>query len=173
MRWPLVVLAVPSLLLGVTGLRTAWMPTWIDNGSALRSENDPFTREPFHLGIGTILGSLALAGAGAALAWFLWRRDPGADPARALGRARPAFARGFFVDDVYDAVLVRPTRVLARGVRSGDYDVVDAYVRGSGVGARLLGSALRLSQTGNVQTYLTGLLAGVVVLALAGAVAFA
>jgi NADH-quinone oxidoreductase subunit L len=58
-------------------------------------------------------------------------------------------------------------------VWAGDRDVVDAYVRGSGTGARLLGSALRLSQTGNVQTYLTGLLAGVVLLAVAGAVALA
>jgi NADH-quinone oxidoreductase subunit L len=122
MRWPLVVLAVPALVLGVAGLRSSWMPLWLDNRGVLDSPaidtgQDPFSRDPFHLGVATILGSLALVGAGAALAWFLWRRDPGADPARALGRARPAFARGFFLDDVYDAVLVRPDAVARpRGV---------------------------------------------------------
>ena len=91
-----------------------------------------------------------------------------ADPAAVLGAAAPVLARAFYVDELYDAAFVRPTRALARWVRVGDRDVVDAWVRGSGTGSRWLGAALRLTQTGNVQTYLTVLLAGAV-LAVVGA----
>ena len=176
MRWPLVVLAVPSVLLGFLGVRSAWLPSWIDNrgpvnASAIEGAPDPFAAEPFDFGVGTILASCALVGVGAALAWFGWRRDPAADPARALGRARPVLQSGFGVDSFYDRLAVRPVHALARVVRRADHDVVDAYVRGASVGARLLGGGLRITQTGNLQTYLTGLLVGVVILAVAGAVA--
>jgi NADH-quinone oxidoreductase subunit L len=48
-----------------------------------------------------------------------------------------------------------------------DRDVVDAYVRGSGATARAAGGALRRVQNGNAQWYLTGALAGALVVAVA------
>ncbi len=47
---------------------------------------------------------------------------------------------------------------------------MDTYVRGAGSGTRLLGGLVRRAQTGNVQSYLSALLAGAVVLAIATAV---
>ena len=49
-------------------------------------------------------------------------------------------------------------------VRFLDREVVETYVRGAGGLPRLLGAAVRRAQTGNVQTYLSALLAGTVVL---------
>jgi NADH-quinone oxidoreductase subunit L len=43
--------------------------------------------------------------------------------------------------------------------------VIGGAVSGSGSGANRLAGLLRRTQTGNVQTYLTGLLAGVVIIA--------
>ena len=55
-------------------------------------------------------------------------------------------------------------------VRFLDRDVVETYVRGAAGTPKLLGAAVRRAQTGNVQTYLSALLAGAVVLAVLVAV---
>ncbi|UUY49276.1 NADH-quinone oxidoreductase subunit L [Streptomyces yangpuensis] len=96
---------------------------------------------------------------------------PAADPGRALlGPLHRHAADGFHLDAVYDRLFVRPVRAAARLVGFLDREVVDTYVRGAGSGTRLLGGLVRRAQTGNVQSYLSALLAGAVVLAIATAV---
>ncbi|MGK5733116.1 NADH-quinone oxidoreductase subunit 5 family protein [Streptomyces sp. URMC 124] len=93
--------------------------------------------------------------------------DP-TDPGRALlGPLHRHAASGFHLDAVYAALFVRPTRAAARLARFLDREVVETYVRGAGTAPRLLGAAVRRAQTGNVQTYLSALLAGAVVLTVA------
>ncbi|MFE2107101.1 NADH-quinone oxidoreductase subunit L [Kitasatospora sp. NPDC059463] len=173
MRWPLWVLAVPTIGFGVAGLRSDWLPALLDGGSLRPSA------------VTAVIGT-GLAVVGALLAYGAWRsataRVPGqvgapadgtvvADPGRALlgplfGPAR----HGFGVDRLYAALFVRPVEAAARLVRFLDREVVETYVRGAGAGAGLLGRAVRLAQTGNAQTYLSALLAGVVLLAVLVAV---
>ncbi|MGW0669078.1 NADH-quinone oxidoreductase subunit 5 family protein [Streptomyces sp. NPDC002746] len=96
--------------------------------------------------------------------------DP-ADPGRLLlGPLHRHAATGFHLDAVYAALFVRPVQAAASLVRFLDREVVDTYVRGSATGARWLGTAVRRAQTGNVQTYLSALLAGSLVLAVAAVV---
>ncbi|MFJ7587143.1 NADH-quinone oxidoreductase subunit L [Streptomyces sp. NPDC097617] len=96
---------------------------------------------------------------------------PAADPGKALlGPLHRHAADGFHLDAVYDRLFVRPVRAAASLVRFLDREVVDTYVRGAGTGTQLLGSLVRRAQTGNVQSYLSALLAGAVVLAIATAV---
>ncbi|MGZ9932713.1 NADH-quinone oxidoreductase subunit 5 family protein [Streptomyces sp. NC-S4] len=96
---------------------------------------------------------------------------PAADPGKAfLGPLHRHAAVGFHLDAVYDRLFVRPVRAAASLVRFLDREVVDTYVRGAGTGTQLLGSLVRRAQTGNVQSYLSALLAGAVVLAIATAV---
>ncbi|WP_217549048.1 NADH-quinone oxidoreductase subunit L [Streptomyces sp. GbtcB6] len=93
--------------------------------------------------------------------------DP-ADPGRLLlGPLYRHAAEGFHLDAVYDALFVRPVLAAASLVQFLDREVVDTYVRGAGALPRLLGAAVRRAQTGNVQTYVSALLAGTVVLAVA------
>ncbi|MCC3770733.1 NADH-quinone oxidoreductase subunit L [Streptomyces sp. UNOC14_S4] len=93
--------------------------------------------------------------------------DP-ADPSRLLlGPLHRHAVAGFHLDAVYTALFVRPVRAAAGLVRFLDREVVDTYVRGAGTAPGLLGAAVRRAQTGNVQTYLSALLAGSVVLAVA------
>ncbi|MFE7563882.1 NADH-quinone oxidoreductase subunit L [Kitasatospora sp. NPDC057500] len=173
MRWPLWVLAVPTMGFGIAGLRSDWLPALLDGGSLRPSA------------VTAVIGT-GLAVVGALLAYGAWRsatvRVPGqagapaaeaavADPGRALlgplfGPAR----HGFGVDRLYSALFVRPVEAAARLVRFLDREVVETYVRGAGAGAGLLGRAVRLAQTGNAQTYLSALLAGVVLLAVLVAV---
>ncbi|MFJ5718783.1 NADH-quinone oxidoreductase subunit L [Streptomyces sp. NPDC093149] len=96
--------------------------------------------------------------------------DP-ADPGRLLlGPLHRHAAAGFHLDAVYTTLFVRPVRAAASLVSFLDREVIDTYVRGSGTGARWLGTAVRRAQTGNVQTYLSALLAGSLVLAVAAVV---
>ncbi|MFF1419805.1 NADH-quinone oxidoreductase subunit L [Streptomyces sp. NPDC058280] len=93
--------------------------------------------------------------------------DP-ADPGRLLlGPLHRHAASGFHLDAVYHSLFVRPVLAAAQLVRFLDREVIDTYVRAAGTGSRWLGAAVRRAQTGNVQTYLSALLAGSVVLAVA------
>ncbi|MFF3711972.1 NADH-quinone oxidoreductase subunit 5 family protein [Streptomyces phaeochromogenes] len=93
--------------------------------------------------------------------------DP-ADPGRLLlGPLHRHAAVGFHLDAVYAALFVRPVQAAATLVRFLDREVVDTYVRGAGALPRWLGTAVRRAQTGNLQTYVSALLAGTVVLVVA------
>jgi NADH-quinone oxidoreductase subunit L len=146
MSWPVAALAVPALLLGL-----------------VVSLADPGLRPQF----GSAALSLLLVTVGAGAAFLIWNGDPALDPARVLGPARTTFERAFYVDEVYDLAFVRPVRALARTVVTADDKGIDAGVEGSATAARRLGGLLRLPQNGNPQSYLTGVLTGVVVIVLA------
>jgi NADH-quinone oxidoreductase subunit L len=135
MLWPVAVLAVPALLLGLVGV------TEVEWGAAAVSV------------------VLALLGAGVVL--VSWRADPAADPARVLGPFRTACERAFAIDSLYAFLVVRPIGRLARGVVRTDGEVVDGAVRSSGHLAIGLSTLVRLAQRGNAQTYVTGALAGI------------
>ncbi|KOV60197.1 NADH dehydrogenase [Streptomyces sp. NRRL WC-3618] len=93
--------------------------------------------------------------------------DP-ADPGRLLlGPLHRHAAVGFHLDALYTVLFVRPVQAGATLVRFLDREVIDTYVRGAGAVPRLLGTAVRRAQTGNVQTYVSALLAGTVVLVVA------
>ncbi|WP_371599145.1 NADH-quinone oxidoreductase subunit L [Streptomyces sp. NBC_00564] len=93
--------------------------------------------------------------------------DP-ADPGRLLlGPLHRHAAVGFHLGAVYSALFVRPVQAGATLVRFLDREVVDTYVRGAGALPRWLGEAVRRAQTGNLQTYVSALLAGTVVLVVA------
>jgi NADH-quinone oxidoreductase subunit L len=93
--------------------------------------------------------------------------DP-ADPGRLLlGPLHDAAAHGFRLDALFTALFVRPVRAAARLARFLDSAVVDTYVRGAALSPGLLGTLVRRTQTGNTQTYLSALLVGSLVLAVA------
>ncbi|MFD6244388.1 NADH-quinone oxidoreductase subunit 5 family protein [Streptomyces roseolus] len=93
--------------------------------------------------------------------------DP-ADPGRVLlGPLHGPAADGFHLDALYRKLFVRPVVGAASLVRFLDREVVDTYVSGAANTAKGLGRLVRRAQTGNVQTYLSALLAGSVVLAIA------
>ncbi|WP_427888593.1 NADH-quinone oxidoreductase subunit L [Kribbella sp. GL6] len=104
-------------------------------------------------GITTVLAVL-----GALPAYSLWRR--GADPRPVL------LEREYGVDPAYQRLVVVPVRWLARLTVGGDQDVIGAYVRATGRAGVLASAGFRKLQTGNVQTYLTAAVIGVVALAI-------
>ncbi|WP_250001437.1 NADH-quinone oxidoreductase subunit L [Actinoplanes sp. M2I2] len=149
MRWPILLLAIPSVLLGLA----AYAP-----GFRTALELD----QP-HLSVAIVLPMVLLA-AGVTAAWWLWRAVPGIDPAMALGRARPLLAAGFRLDDLQDRFLVRPVRALARAVTTVDERVVDAAVEGTGTTTSRVGAALAYAHRVPLPAAAAAVLAGALLL---------
>jgi NADH-quinone oxidoreductase subunit L len=156
MLGPVVALAVPSALLGFAGLAP---------GLAHRLGADRLV----HIGLSTLL-PLACLALGAGLAYLAWRRDPAADPAGALGPARPVFANAFYLDAVQEALVVRPVVALAGAIRRADESLVDGAVESTGRGATGLGGVLARLHRAGIPRAATAALAGAVVLGLVAAV---
>ncbi|MFI9649850.1 NADH-quinone oxidoreductase subunit L [Streptomyces sp. NPDC052040] len=109
----------------------------------------------------------AIATHAAAYGSVAYAPDP-ADPGRLLlGPLHRHAAVGFHLDALYETLFVRPVAAAAALVRFLDREVVETYVLGAGAVPRLFGAAVRRAQTGNVQTYVSALLAGTVVLTVA------
>jgi NADH-quinone oxidoreductase subunit L len=153
MLWPVVLLAVPSALLGFAAFGEGF-------GERLGAG------ELVHIGAG-VLAPLAGLVLGVGGAWALWRRDPAADPAAALGALRPVFANAFYLDAVQDALVVRPVRALARAVRRTDESIVDGVVEGAGRGAMDIGGMLAQAHRAALPRAATAVLAGAVLIGLA------
>ena len=152
---PLVLLAVPATLFGLAYGR---VPGWLHTPGVVEESLDPV--------LGTSVVSVILALMGAITTWRVWALDPTSDPARALGVLQGPFQEAFYVDRFYDDVVVAPVRGAVHGVLFADRVIIDGYVDGAGQGAGLAGRLLRSTQAGNVQAYLTGLVAVIVVAAL-------
>lgn len=189
------VLAIPSLALG--GLTFRLLPDWFDGhdltptlttsvlgtGVALVGGIVTYAawRHTTALAAHTPLGAVAAhpeGDAGLVEAEAIASHEPAygdvahaadpSDPGRLLlGPLHRHAAAGFHLDAVYTTLFVRPVQAGADLVRFLDREVVDTYVRGAGALPRWLGAAVRRAQTGNVQTYVSALLAGTVVLAVA------
>jgi NADH-quinone oxidoreductase subunit L len=155
MRWPVLLLAVPSALLGLA----VFAP-------GVRSRLD---LEPFHLNAEVLL-PLALLAVGGGLAWWRWRTAESADPAEALGRLRPAFAGAFGLDAVQHALLVRPVRALARAVRRADESGVDGVIEGTGRATVGAGALLAAAHRAALPRAATAVLTGALLIGAAAAV---
>jgi len=120
--------------------------------------------------------STAAGLAGIALAWLMYVAQPGLADALAerLGGLYKLVYNKYFVDEIYDATVVKPligsSRVLLwKGMDAG---LIDGIVNGIGSFARGIGNGLRRMQSGNVRSYATWVLLGsvavIVVLGIAG-----
>ena len=103
---------------------------------------------------------------GFGLAWLLYRGDaaPAARLAESLSGVHRLLSHKYYVDEIYDAVIVRPLvklsdAVLFRGVDAGLID--GAAVNGTARGVRALAeNGLRHLQTGLAQGYVISMLVG-------------
>lgn len=165
MTWPLLILAVPTVVAGFSGL-------------------DPFLERHFtpaaaeHPGgiWNTLIAPLnhaplaALAGLGALLfggfaAWHLYAgrsADPLAVQAATLSRT---LRNRLYLDECYDWLIHRTHEALARTADWVDRWLLAGFIiKGLHGGVELAGRALRLTQSGNLQTYATLSLLGLFLL---------
>ena len=76
-------------------------------------------------------------------------------------------ANKFYVDEIYDFLFVRPLEKISRLFHYYvDVQGIDGIVNGVGAGVQKLGAGFRKLQNGNIEYYLIGMVAGVVLLLL-------
>ena len=119
--------------------------------------------------------SVAAGLAGIALAWLMYVAKPRLADSLAYAFRLPyqLIYNKYFVDEIYDATVVKPVVagsrwVLWKGVDSG---LIDGSVNGIGARARDLGSVLRLLQSGSIRSYAAWVLFGSVLLMVAMGIA--
>jgi NADH-quinone oxidoreductase subunit L len=174
MTGPLVALAVLAGFGGVLNLPhvlpgAAWLHHWLEPVTAAGD----FYKPELHLGAGTewlLLGLATVIAAAGMLGAWRWLRPEGLVPAAAAA-PETGFAkllvRKWYVDEIYDLLIVRPlvwlsAKVLWKGVDAGVID--GAGVNGSARVARGFGAIGSWLQTGQVGTYVFFFVVGVLLL---------
>jgi len=176
MTLPLVVLAGLSVVAGWIGLPKAFGES-ADRFSALLEPIFPRLEAAAaeHALASSIewllLGlSVAVAVAGLLLAWTWYGKQQGRVPDRIAASAPAAYALvadKFRVDELYDAVIVRPFAALARLLwKVIDVLVIDGILNAGAFLVELAGDLLRFLQTGNVRNYALTFFLGVIALLL-------
>ncbi|HSC27947.1 MAG TPA: NADH-quinone oxidoreductase subunit L [Vicinamibacterales bacterium] len=113
-----------------------------------------------------ISSGIAVAGIGIAAFFWLRRRDLATDLSVRFSGVYRLLLNKYYVDEIYDAVIVQPikrvsTVALWRGV---DVGVVDGAVNGVGLAVGAASGALRRLQTGSIRTYAASLFLGAVMI---------
>jgi NADH-quinone oxidoreductase subunit L len=110
--------------------------------------------------------SIAIALGGIGLAWYFFVRSPGSADAVAAAAApmHRLLLNKYYVDELYDAAIVRPTVGVSRGLlwKVVDAEVIDGAVNGAGAVVQTGAGWLRRLQTGSVRVYAVSVLLGVV-----------
>jgi NADH-quinone oxidoreductase subunit L len=174
MTVPLIVLALLSAVGGFAGI-----PHSLGGGNAFEQWLEPvFAPAGDKLAVAAPQGEIAeyvlmglsvgvaLAGWYIARMWYLRRKEiPGLLIRRAPGAYRVLLNK-YYVDEFYEAAVVRPAvrgsdLLLWKGI---DVNIIDRIVNGTARVTAAAGRGLRLIQTGVVQNYILVFLAGVVLI---------
>ena len=114
----------------------------------------------------TLMGiSVGIAFAGIGIAFFFWQRNRQmADSlANQFGGLYRLLLNKYYVDELYDAAIVQPIKLLSTGAlwKGVDAGLIDGTVNGVGSLVRVGSNRLRRVQTGSVRTYAASLFLGV------------
>ena len=183
MALALVVLAFGSVLAGYVGVPHAlggenrlatWLaPSFQPPASAavevFEGETEPAGEEEHAaLEVTLMAVSSAIALLGIGLAAFIWlkRRDIADSMSRRFAGVHRLLLNKYYVDEIYDATVVKPIVVGSQEVlwRGFDVRVVDGAVNGTGTLVAAGSSLLRRLQTGSVRTYAGSMFVGVVLI---------
>jgi NADH-quinone oxidoreductase subunit L len=169
MTVPLVILAALAAVGGWIGLPGGWL--W---GDAFGHYLAPVLAEPHgHHGhpstltlLSLMLVTTSVALAGIAWAWLLYVRQPELLPrvAAVAGRLYDVLWNKYWIDEVYEAAVLRPYRMASRFAwKAIDATIIDGVVNGAGQAVSGAGLIWRRLQTGNVQHYALGMVVGAIV----------
>ncbi len=188
----LVVLAAGAVLSGLLGLPAAWtgheplLERWLSPSlpAEVAFVEKPHSLEFLFQAIGVGAGAV-----GFAFAWLFYKDNKSTVPARLKERFTQAWTvvyNKYYVDELYDLIVIRPSLAFARAMSWFDGHIIDWLVNFAGTITRGFagidgwidkyfvdgavnavaaltiegGRALRRIQTGRIQTYLYGALAG-------------
>jgi NADH-quinone oxidoreductase subunit L len=127
--------------------------------------HEPGADEGTELTLMGVSSLLALAGIGIAAFVFLKNKRIADNLATSLSQVYRALLNKYWIDELYDAVIVHPLRRVSEGTlwKVVDAGIIDGAVNGTGYVVRGSSAVLRLLQTGSIRTYAASLFLGVVV----------
>ena len=112
--------------------------------------------------------SSGIAIAGIVIAAYFWLRNRAAADAlsRRMAGLYILLSHKYYVDEIYDAAIVQPIKLLSTGGlwKGVDAGMIDGAVNGVGQTVRGASGELRRLQTGSVRTYAASLFLGVVLI---------
>ena len=191
MAFALIVLAIGSVLAGYVGVPHALgghnnLGAWLEPAFQATNCGQPVTtgelagialedclpgeqagaEDHAALELSLMVVSSLVAFAGIGLATFLWlkRKDIPAQMATQFSGVHQLLLNKYYVDEVYDATIVQPIKVVSQeGLWRGfDVKIVDGAVNGAGYFVSGVSIVLRLLQNGSVKTYAAAIFAGAV-----------
>jgi NADH-quinone oxidoreductase subunit L len=167
MTWPLIILAVPSVLAGFWGIDQIYARKL---APAAGDHSSPWIMhlfQPFNHAPAAALAGLLAIFIGYVLArQIYWNADRDILPEK-LGMLSRAMRDRFYFDEIYERLILWPHDLVAKLASALDRWVVGGlFVRGVHGGTELFGRGLRLLQTGNLQTYAFLFVAGLALLLL-------
>jgi NADH-quinone oxidoreductase subunit L len=185
MALALIVLAIGSVFAGYIGLPHALggsnrleqflEPSFTAGGERAgdgRVQLPPAREEAAHaseeleLGLMAVSSVVAIGGIGIAMFLFLKKRSAADEIAARFAGVHRLLANKYYVDELYDAAIVGPIRIVSEeGLWKGiDVRVIDGSVNGA---AAIVGGSsqlLRRIQTGSVRVYAASIFLGVVMI---------
>jgi len=196
MAVPLIILAIGSTIAGFVGVPHALgghntieeflEPVFEVHGAATAGEAQPVTEPavppaiPAEAGHGPAAAgdvgtermlmavSVGVAGAGIfiALYFWLWQPSAAARLAQQFGGLYRLLHNKYYIDEIYDAVIVQPIKQVSTGAlwKGMDAGLIDGSVNGVGATVQGASSSLRRLQTGSVRTYAASLFFGAVLI---------
>jgi NADH-quinone oxidoreductase subunit L len=173
---PLVLLAIPSVIIGAIGIGPMLYGDFFSHGVVYDkviyvAENHPALREMaeefhgwFQMGIHSFAGlPVWLSLAGVVVAWFLYLKRPEL-PAKIRQTFSPMYTlldNKYYLDKINEVVFARGAVAIGRGLwKEGDVVVIDGIVNGS---ARFVGwfaSVIRFLQSGYIYHYAFAMIIG-------------
>jgi NADH-quinone oxidoreductase subunit L len=177
MTLPLIVLAVLSVAGGFLNTphfmhlgEVSWLGHFLD--PVVKNANMHLDGQPHHMpestewtlmSFSTILALLIIFGA---YVVYVVRRSVPVSDAEQTGLSS-VLANKFYVDEIYDFLFVKPLEKLSKWMYYyADVWGIDGLVEGVGSGVQRLGGEFRKLQNGNIEYYLIGMVAGILMLML-------
>jgi NADH-quinone oxidoreductase subunit L len=171
MAWPLIVLAIGSIVAGYVGLPhvlggSDWFARFLEpsfSGAVIGEAAGPADLELMLMVVSILV---AVSGIGIAMYFFLKHREAADGVAARFAGLYGLLQHKYYVDEIYDATIVQPIRIVSQ---EGLWKIVDVRVIDGTVnlvGRVVEGSSqeLRRAQTGSVRAYAASLFLGVVLI---------
>jgi NADH-quinone oxidoreductase subunit L len=160
MAFALIVLAIGSVVAGYASVGGRFERFLEPSFGVMAEAGDSGTENTLML-VSTLV---ALSGIGIAAFFFLKSREAARAVAAQFGGVYRVLSNKYYVDEIYDAGLVQPVRIISEdGLWRGlDVRVIDGAVNGVAEVVGAAGEWLRRAQTGSVRAYAASLFLGVV-----------
>ena len=140
-----------------------WVTGFVADGLHVATGGEGHAKLPdFSWAMAGISTAAALTGMTAGLLVYGLRRDKARDPLRLLGPVHTLLSQKYYIDALYENLIVRRSfyRAFAGLTNWLDRRIVDGTVDLVGWFFRNIGSAVARLQSGQVQTYATGVALG-------------